>query len=359
MKVLVVGDWHSKLHEEPLYNSFIKQGHDVLKFSWHQYFISQAPLRFFKEIPLRIQNKYRIGPAVNKVNSDLIGLVKESMPDVLFVYRGSHLYPETLKEIRLINEKIFLVGYNNDDPFSPLYQWWVWRHFKGSIGLLDLVLSYRHSNIQEYRDHGAKNVNLFRSWYLPEVNKPEQLTSSEEETFSADVAFIGHYEDDGRADFLEEVLSNGFTLNLFGPGYDWDPVIKNYKFLKHKIPVKLLWGSRYNKGLCGSKIALCFLSKLNRDTYTRRCFEIPASGTMMLAEYSDDLADLFKEGKEVEFFRNKEEMIHKIKFYLNNEKKRLKVAKAGLTRVREDGHDIDNRAKEVLSLIESMMETKA
>ncbi len=356
MKILVVGDWHSELHEEPLYKSLASQGHDVLRFSWHQYFLPKAHLRFIKNTFLRVQNKYRIGPSVDKINKDLIHFVEENDPDVVFFYRGSHIYPKTLEKIKITRNEIILIGYNNDDPFSPLYPWWVWRHFKGSLRLLDLVLSYRLSNIDEYYANGARSVKLFRSWYLPEINKPVDLNTEDNNRYSCDVTFIGHFENDGREEYLEEVLKNDFSLNLFGPGYDWDPVIKKLKLLKTKIPVKLLWGKEYNKGLCGSKIALCFLSKLNRDTYTRRCFEIPASGTMMLSEYSDDLANLFEEGKEIVFFKDKEEMINKIKFYLAHDHQRISIANAGLQRVRKDGHDIDSRASQLLLFIDSILE---
>ena len=47
-----------------------------------------------------------------------------------------------------------------------------------------------------------------------------------------------------------------------------------------------------------------FFSRLNRDTYTRRCFEIPAAGTLMLCDYSDHAATLFAPGREADFFRD-------------------------------------------------------
>jgi spore maturation protein CgeB len=356
MRILVVGDWHSELHEEPLYMSLLSQGHDAIRFQWHHYFLPHAPLRFIKSIALRIQNKYRLGPVVDKINRDLCHFIKENNPEVIFLYRASHIYPETLEKIRLINKRIILIGYNNDDPFSPLYSWWVWRHFKGSIRLLDLVLSYRVLNIDEYYSNGAKSVKLFRSWYLPAINKPVHLSISDKNLYSCDVTFIGHFENDGRADYLEEILVNDINLKIFGPEYGWDSAINNYKLLQNKIPVKRVLGKEYNKALCGSKIALCFLSKLNRDTYTRRCFEIPASGTMMLAEYSDDLASLFKEGKEIEFFRDKDEMISKIKFYLANNEERRRISDAGLQRVKRDGHDIDSRVKDLVLSIHSIIE---
>ena len=358
MKILIVGDWHSNLHEEPLYRALLKENHEALKFQWYNYFIPNGNFKWLKSILLRIQNKYRLGPSVKKINLDLLLYIKEKQPEVIFFYRSTHIYSKTVKKLSLENKDIILIGYNNDNPFSPMYPKWVWRHFKASIRFFDLVLAYRISNIDEYLAIAAKSVKLFRSWYLPEINNPIVLSDIEKKIFSCDVAFIGHYENDGREEYLESILENKFSLNLFGPGYDWDPVIRKNKLLKSKIPVKLVWGDDYNKAIVGSRIALCFLSKLNRDTYTRRCFEIPASGTMLLAEYSDDLASLFKEGKEIEFFRNKGEMIEKIKFYLDNHFERERISKAGLLRVRNDGHDVNSRAKDLISWIEQIIINK-
>ncbi|MBC8551754.1 MAG: glycosyltransferase family 1 protein, partial [Candidatus Brocadiales bacterium] len=83
-------------------------------------------------------------------------------------------------------------------------------------------------------------------------------------------------------------------------------------------------------------------------------FEIPATRTMMLSEYSDDLAVLFTEGKEAEFFRNKEELSDKLTHYIKNNEMRRTVAAAGYNRVVNDGHDIVSRMKKVLSWVEEL-----
>ncbi|HAF00057.1 MAG TPA: hypothetical protein DCO68_05560 [Methylophilaceae bacterium] len=347
MKILVVGDWHSKLHEEVVYQSFKKLGHDVLAFPWHQYFsVTSNYLKHFYYVKNRAQYKYLCGPIIKKLNQDLIDFVEKKQPDIVFIYRGTHILPDTLKRIKHAN--LTLIGYNNDDPFSPHYPKWTWRHFIKGIPEYDLILSYRHHNVDEFLNAGAKRVELLRSWFVPEYNYPTTLNNEEKYKFECEVVFVGHYEPDDRLNYLEEIEKAGFKLRIFGPGYDWDPVLAKSKQLSRHVPVKLMFGSDYNLALNGAKIALCFLSKLNRDTYTRRCFEIPATNTLLLAEYTPDLASMFKEGAEADFFRTPNELVEKIRNYLQNDSLRERVASAGYKRVITDGHDAVSRMQQVL-----------
>jgi spore maturation protein CgeB len=305
-------------------------------------------------VALKFQNKYIIGPVINKINRDFARFVDKCRPDLIFVYRGTHIIRSTLLTIRRRHPSAVLIGYNNDDPFAPGHSYWLWRHFLKSVCEYDLILAYRLHNIEEFKNAGARRVELLRSWYIPERNHPVSLSPEEQEMYGGDVVFVGHYEPDGRIEYLEEVVKRGYKLRLFGPGYDWNPVIAKSPLLKHLHPVKLVWGEDYNKALCGTKIALCFLSKLNRDTYTRRCFEIPVTQTLMLAEYSDDLATLFCEGAEADFFRSKQEFAQKLQRYLQDSQLRQSVAKAGYQRVKDDGHDVISRMKQVIGWVQEI-----
>jgi glycosyltransferase involved in cell wall biosynthesis len=182
---------------------------------------------------------------------------------------------------------------------------------------------------------------------------PEQIRE-----FGTDVVFVGHYEPDERLEYLEQMARQGIAFRLFGPGYDWNPVLEKSALLSGHIPVRLVWGGEYNLALAGAKIALCFLSKLNRDTYTRRCFEIPATGTMLLSEYSEDLAEMFEEGVEADYFRNSDEMISKIMIYLGDDSLRQRVASAGRARLLRDGHDVDSRVRQLLAWADSLASEK-
>ena len=152
---------------------------------------------------------------------------------------------------------------------------------------------------------------------------------------------------------MEEIVKAGYWLRIFGPPYEWNKLLLQSETLKSLSPVHLVWNADYSKAICGAKVALCFFSKLNRDTYTRRCFEIPATGTMLLSEYSDDIASLYAAGKEADFFKSKQEMINKLRLYLEDGNLRRQVAEGGHQRAIRDGHDIVSRMAKVVEQVGS------
>lgn len=346
MKILVVGDGHSDIHEVAVANAFLKLGHEVRTFYWQNYFDSNNKL---VKILLKAQNKFLIGSVINKINKDLLRQAVVFYPKIIFIYRGTHIKSNAIQKLKKALPECTLFGYNNDDPFSKGHPPWLWRQFLSAVPYYDIMFAYRKHNIDEFYTVGAKQVELLMPWFIPEKDKPIETGSVD---FKYDVVFVGHYEDDGRLEYLEEICKSGYNLGLFGPPNEWDHLLKESKELKHLSPVRLVWNDEYNKVICSAKIALCFFSKLNRDTYTRRCFEIPAIGTMLLSEYSDDLASIYKAGIEADFFKNKDEMIQKIGRYSSDEVLRNTVALNGNQRVINDGHDIQARMLRVLEFVD-------
>lgn len=355
MRILIAGDWHSDLHEEEVRRSLLRLGCQVGVFKWFEYYnkinISDWDT---SNLFVRAQNKFVSGPIIVNINRDLLSKVTSFLPDVLFIYRGTHILAQTLIEIKKSFPDCILVGYNNDDPFAPRQPNYLWRHFLVSVPIYDLMLAYRHANIESYFKIGAKRVELLRSWFVPDRNFPVTLTDEEKSEFETDIVFVGHYEQDQRLNYLEEIIRHGFRLRIFGPTKYWHRPINDSSLLKTLGPIKMAWGLDYNRALCGAKIALCFLSKLNRDTYTRRSFEIPATRTFMFSEHSDDIESIYIEGVEAEFFRNKKEFIDKIKNYMNDVSSRNLISNKGFEKVWSAGHDIDSRMQHFINLILSI-----
>ncbi len=356
MKIAIVGEWQFSIYEEAVYQSVATLGHTPLCFSYHQYFRPKKLPGPIALPALRFQNKFLLGPLIDRINTDLVSFIETEKPDVVFVFRGRHIYPKTLQRLHSVRPKPVLVIYNHDDPFSPHYPRWYWRLFLGGVREYDLVIAFREHNVVEYEKVGAKRVRLLpRTWYIPELHRPVALSVHDLDEYACDVVFAGHYENDERLNCLEIIVQRGWKLNLFGPGKEWNKILRRSPTLRSFVPLRVVWGEDYNKAICGAKVALCFMSKQNRDTYTRRCFEIPAAGTLLLTEHSEDLAAMFKFGKEADSFRSPDEMIEKLEIYLRDDSLRTTVADAGHRRVIADGHDVASRIRDVVHCIEELM----
>ena len=104
-----------------------------------------------------------------------------------------------------------------------------------------------------------------------------------------------------------------------------------------------------------SKINLGLLSEIGKgsssgDLITSRTFHIPGAGGFMIHERTDELLDIYSEGESVECFDSTEELNDKIKFYINNESIRQKIAIKGQEIVWKY-HKSDDRAKEIIDIL--------
>ncbi len=347
----MVGDWLADIYEEAFYKGFKACGCDVHKFSWIQYFkYYQYPSRFdvepnkLKSLYYRLQNRFTFGPILKRINDDLIDNVRENEYEMIFIYRGTHIYPKTLSKLKSSGCKVF--GYNNDDPFSALYPRYFWRHFRNGIKEYDYIFSYREKNILDYKNIGFESSSILRSYYLNEKNFHIHHNVIKAKNIN-DVIFIGHFENDGRDEILLHLFENGVKLKLYGT--DWEQSLFFNELVAFNGEIKPVYED-YNEVLNGAKVALVFLSKKNNDTYTRRCFEIPVTKTAMVSEYTDDLAGMFEENKEIIFFKEKEDCLDKVNSLISNPEQLKLISDQAYARLVRDGHEVSDRVKEILTV---------
>lgn len=79
-----------------------------------------------------------------------------------------------------------------------------------------------------------------------------------------------------------------------------------------------------------------------------RCFEIMASGGLLLSNFQSGFADCFNEGDELVCFESAEDMLMKIDYLLSHEDERKQIAENGYNRLVKE-HTFLHRAEEMLS----------
>jgi spore maturation protein CgeB len=231
----------------------------------------------------------------------LLFIILFSRLPVVFFWRPVILPPFFFRVLRFF--EITVVIYHNDDPrVSDTSIFSRWYLFNKNVAVADISLFYRDKTMDEYRALCHGKIGLL----YPFVEGVRFSASSNVLCLdhyprgAFDLVFIGHYEEDGRLDLLTEVVRSGFTVRIYGSGWP-----QNYSDLGiHNASIFPVYGDSYLSALRSGTFALCLLSKKNRDQYTRRCFEIPLTGVVMISERSDFLEEFFAEGTDVIFFDN-------------------------------------------------------
>ena len=370
MKIAVVGNFSLLWHEKPFVRALRSMGHEVVCVKWPVYLAGN-----WLE---RLQEKFLVGPALEQLGQDLSRAIQCEQPDVVFVWRGTHLTFDALQDIRTKTQAL-LVSYYNDNPFgfsSPILGRWkyivrawqttkdirsipyaLWavvyhaissKVFLEAIPAYDLHFVYRNANITEFQRAGAKEVEAVLPYFVPELHHPVCMTEQERARFGCDVAFVGHCEPDHRIFCIDALVRAGLDVRAYG-SY-WERYTRMYDW-RRQVLFPPVYGLDYSKAIRGAKVALAVYSRRHRDPYTRRCFEIPAIGTCMAAERSDPMLNLFREDQEVAYFSTSEELVRKINSLLNDEGRRKDMARRASLRVHDIGADVYSWARRLLETV--------
>lgn len=323
---------------------------------------------YINSLRKRLQEKYNWGPAIKSINDSLIAKCEFLKPDAILIWAGICIWPQTIERLKRCTGVV--TSYYADNPFGD-YNFgyakkykirdsivlryilpyektlFYYRHvanFIKAIPSYDIHFVPRVENIEEYHNAGAKEVHVLYRYYTPEFHHSIELTEDARRQYETDVIFIGHYEPDHRVDCLEVLIDAGIHVRLFGTG--WDHYLTKKLIEYFGTSIKPLYGDEYVQALCASKMALCFMSKLNKDTSTTRCLEVPACGALLLSERTNELKDeLYEENKEAVYFSDKLELVEKVRMLLNQPEKRKAIAKAGHKRCLSSGYDVVSRMR--------------
>ena len=340
MKILQVGDFRFDFYDQSLHIELINNQYvDVDKFVISDYFLNYNYSDFFEKLNCTIQNRYKIGNIIRRINADLIKKVQGGKYEVVFLWRAVHVYPSTIKELK---KHAVVIGYNNDQTFSSHHPWWLFYQLKRSIPYYDHYFVYRASDIES-----IEKLGVSASVFMPTFDK-ERIYPIEGVDKPNDVGFIGHYEDDGRDELILKLIKKGFKVRLDGQRWEESKFYSElYSYFGEIKPVY----DDYNKALNSSKICLSFLSKLNNDKYTRRTIEIPATKTVMLAEYTVEQASMFKSDVEAVYFKSHQEAIDKLVVLLDDEELRESIASAGYNKVINSSYQMSDRVNDILKVV--------
>ncbi|MGO9273600.1 MAG: glycosyltransferase [Terriglobia bacterium] len=196
-----------------------------------------------------------------------------------------------------------------------------------------------------------------------------------------------------RARYIAHLLENGVDVHAYGPRWQWGSrtrwrsIARHYLFLLQSLVAitveaqsrvstalaehdfRRSLGARFPNSVHGpisdeeliqlysrSHLSLGFLEVYDRHDPSKtvarhlhlREFEAPMSGALYCTSYMDELNDFYEPDREVLVYRNEQELIDKVRFYLTHEAEAENVRRAGRARALRD-HTYQRRFQQLFA----------
>lgn len=304
------------------------------------------------------------GSIVEEINSTILSAAHQFKPAVVWADKQEFLRVDTVEELRKLGARSV---HFTPDPYFSL-EWKRTPLMDAAMGAFDALVYCKAYERKQYEALG-KPVVYMPLGYCDEVHRP---LTSENARWRCAVGFVGGWEP-RRERLLHAVAAAGVDVKIWG-GY-WEFLRDGKRTLRRYMILRQLAGkdrfrfhrdellSRVHQGgevyaddyaraLTGSRVGLGFVRKVCPDQHTTRTFEIPACGSLLLADRTEEHQEFFEEGREAEFFASCEELLDKAKFYSGNESARKRVAESGYKRCIEGGYAYLHRLSAALDSLE-------
>lgn len=292
------------------------------------------------------------------MNRRLLDAAKEKKPDVCFFV----LFTDEISEdtIRWITDQSGAVTFNwfTDDHWrfdvyskfwAPCFHW---------------IVTTDNAAMEKYSRSGYRNA-ILSQWGFNHF----KLTP-EKGNYLYDISFIGQ-KHSVRRRFIHNLAQRSFNVDCWGKGWKngrmgSDEMVGT--FVRSKINLNFTASSN---ALAARRIAKIFLSRrcddslhvnsfvqIGREIWNLfanrrfqikgRNFEIPGHGGFLLTGYADHLDQYYVPDTEIAIFRNFNELVEKISYYLDHDDERERIRLAGQQRTLRD-HTYERRFEEIFA----------
>jgi spore maturation protein CgeB len=244
-------------------------------------------------------------PAINgrrkALGTDLIKLVESFQPDLVWMEWPKEFEVSVFERLRGLPNAPYLLSFQDDNPWGDrVSDQWMWGNYFKAIPYFDLHMIKRPQDEVNLKSAGCKILQNLGAWSLPAafLSAPNPMLLKR-----YPVSFVGTCMD-GRDQLIGHLLERGVPIHVFGT--HWEKRSK----LPAQYPSNFHGAVRaqsYAEVIRQSSICLGLVSHSNHDEWTMRSFEVPACGSLLLAERTPTHEAWFREKKEAWFFRTPEQ----------------------------------------------------
>lgn len=269
--------------------------------------------------------------------------VEDDRPDLLFVFLfGEQFDPVQLRKITTEKKTITFNWFADDH--------WRFDNFsKRWAPCFTFVSTTDARALPKYEAMGYKNV-LLSQW----AANP-RLYNRGDGVITHDVTFVGQSYGDREA-IIKALRRDGIDVRTWGSHWNyrrWHAYAAKLGLLSKKSLTQIVNSTRITqeemiKVFQTSRINLNLsASSQNAPNQIKgRNFEIPSCAGFQLSGYAERLEEFFIPDREITYYRNTDELLEKVRYYLDHEEERAAIADAGYARVMKD-HTYEQRFNEL------------
>lgn len=273
---------------------------------------------------------------------------RDLKPDIFLTVKGLDISADLLRHIKEMGARTIMyypdVDFNHSGvDFDSFYEYELFITTKSFH--INYLVDFLDSNCIAHIPHG----------YCPSVHHPMQHTMNET-SFWTDVLHAGNHSR-YKQQWLE-TAALGMPETAFG-------------LVGNRWREQTLEGPLARCNVLGARAGIGYADAIQRarvniaihmgptasgwqDLVSTRTFEIPASGGFMLHIDSDEVREYFKPGEEIDVFSSTDELVEKVRFYLNKPELRTKMINRAFSRCCPN-YSYSIRARQVADLIDNRL----
>ena len=288
-------------------NGFIRNGHDVIEISDRDYVKQNKGLNLLS--------------TKDKFHNYLIETFKNYNPDLIIFGHSEYITENILNDFKNLNKSIVISQWNEDPFVNDLADSSDnIKKLKKLLSLVDHSFITTNPSVLNFSKKDTKNIHFF----MTPVDKNIECFNvfnlkPHNDVFYAmshgvNRATLKEGKKDNRVNFLNKLIKINTDIK-----YDF------YGFGKQE-PV---WGNDFYKSLLNSKMALN-LSRGNPTKHysSNRIASLMGNGLLVFIDQKVKMNNFFN-SKEIVSYNSIPDLADKIKYYKNNDKIRIKIAKKG------------------------------
>ena len=296
---------------------------------------AKTPLRHLR--PLVRSTVRSIDNQQNWLYDILAAQIRYHKPDVLFNLNMGGISSRFLKEMKPYIK--LLVGQHAATRLSDA----------DDFSCYDLVTSSFPPTVEYFCQKGI-HAELNRLAFEPNV-----LSYLEVKGKTYDVTFVGSFFSvhSSRTKLLETICARFPQTRIWGPEINQLPP---------NSPIRgcyegQAWGVNMFQILHRSKITLNHHGDVAPYANNMRLYEATGIGALLVTDWKENLHEMFEPAKEVVAYRSAEECIELIEYYMNHDKEREAIARAGQARTLRE-HTYYQRVQELIEIIKPLLQNR-